>query len=271
MDNTEQTNDTTEQTAATGEVEQQQVEQPQGDEGGNQVELTEEQQAEAAAQKAEEEKAAQRQSAIDKRIAKLTKEKHDAIRKAQELEQKYASQAQSAVKEPQLHEFDSIDEYAKAVSKYQEDKVKQDYQTQYEQQRIEQLRQAQAVKLDIAEAEFQKAHPDYLQVVGSLVQISGGELPEQLSMAVLELGDAAPAVLYEIGKDPVDVVELLDMTPTQQLMKLGEIRATIKNNPKTPKIPKTPAPVNPAKGMTNSKKDPYQGSDDEFLRNRGLA
>lgn len=269
MDNTEQTNDTTEQTAASSEVEQQQVEQPQGDEGSNQVELTEEQQAEAA-KKAEEEKTAQRQSAVDKRIAKLTWEKNEALRKAQELEQKYASQAQSAVKEPQLHEFDSIDEYAKAVSKYQEDKVKQEYQNQYEQQRAEHLRQAQAVKLEAAEAEFQKAHPDYLRVVGSLVQISGGELPEQLSMAVLELGDAAPAVLYELGKDPVDVVELLDMTPTQQLMKLGEIRAALKNNPKTPKIPNAPAPVNPAKGGTSSKKDPHSGSDEDFLRSRGL-
>ncbi|WP_109439829.1 hypothetical protein [Acinetobacter haemolyticus] len=269
MDNIEQTTETTEQTSTPGEVEQQ-VEQQQGEEGNSQVELTEEQQAEAAAQKAEEEKAAHKQSAIDKRIAKLTWEKNEALRKAHELEQKYASQAQSVVKEPQLHEFDSIDEYAKAVSKYQEDKVRQDYQNQQEQQRTEQLRHAQAVKLEVAEAEFQKAHPDYLRVVGSLVQISGGELPEQLSMAVLELGDAAPAVLYEIGKDPVDVVELLDMTPTQQLMKLGEIRATLKNNPKTPKIPNAPAPVNPAKGGTSSKKDPHSGSDEDFLRSRGL-
>lgn len=270
MDNIEQTTESTEQTVASSETEQQQVEQQQGEEGNSQVELTEEQQAEAAAQKAEEEKAAHKQSAIDKRIAKLTWEKNEALRKAHELEQKYASQAQSAVKEPQLHEFDSIDEYAKAVSKYQEDKVKQEYQNEYEQQRAEHLRQAQAVKLEVAEAEFQKAHPDYLRVVGSLVQISGGELPEQLSMAVLELGDAAPAVLYELGKDPVDVVDLLDMTPTQQLMKLGEIRATLKNNPKTPKIPNAPAPVNPAKGGTSSKKDPHSGSDEDFLRSRGL-
>ena len=106
--------------------------------------------------------------------------------------------------------------------------------------------------------------------MGSLVHISGGELPEQLSRAVLELGDAAPAVLYELGKDPVDIVELLDMSPTQQLMKLGEIRATLKNSPKNPKIPNAPAPVNPPKGGANSKKDPYKGSDEEFLRSRGI-
>ncbi|MQZ31950.1 hypothetical protein F4U02_13245 [Acinetobacter haemolyticus] len=270
MDNTEQTIETTEQTSTPGEVEQQ-VEQQQGGEGGSEVELTEEQQAEAAAKQAEEEKAAQRQAAIDKRFAKLTWEKNEALRKAQELEQKYAKQEQSSKAEPQLHEFDSIEDYAKALSKYKEDKVKQDYQSQFEQQRVEQLRQAQALKLDAAEAEFQKGHADYQQVVGNLVNLSGGQLPNEIGNAVLELGDDAPAVLYEIGKDPVEFVELLGMSPTLQLMKLGEVRATLKNSPKTPKIPNTPAPVNPPKGGANSKKDPHAGSDADFLRSRGLT
>lgn len=266
MDNTEQSTEITEQT--TPPVETEQSEQTQGD--GSETELTEEQQAEAA-KKAEEEKAAQRQKAIDQRFAKLTWEKNEAIRKAQELEQKYAKQEQSTQSEPQLHEFDSIEDYAKALSKYQENKAKQSFQSQFEQQRVEQLRQAQAIKLDAAEAEFQKSHADYQHVVGNLVNLSGGQLPEQLGAAVLELGDDAPAVLYQIGKDPVDFVDLLGMTPTQQLIKLGEIRATLKNSPKTPKIPNTPAPVNPPKGGANSKKDPYKASDDEFLRSRGLA
>lgn len=268
MENTEQPIETAEQTTAPVETEQ--SEQAQGD-GGSEVELTEEQQTEAAAKKAEEEKAAQRQKTLDQRFAKLTWEKNEALRKAQELEQKYAKHEQSAQAEPQLHEFDSLEEYAKALSKYQQDKAEQNYLSKYEQQRLDQVRQAQAIKLDAAEAEFQKSHADYAQVVGSLVNLSGGQLPDQLGMAVLELGDDAPAVLYEIGKDPVDFVELLGMSPTHQLMKLGEIRATLKNSPKTPKIPNTPPPVNPPKGGANSKKDPYKGSDAEFLRSRGLA
>ncbi|WP_151805889.1 hypothetical protein [Acinetobacter bereziniae] len=267
MDNIEQTAENTDQ--PTTPVETDQLDQSQGD-GGSDVELTEEQQAEAA-KKAEEEKAAHRQKAIDQRIAKITREKHEAIREAQALREKYAAQEQKALTEPQLHEFESIDDYAKALSKYQEDKANQNYQSQFEQQRNEQMRQAQALKLDAAEAEFQKSHTDYAQVVGNLVNISGGQLPEQLGAAVLELGDDAPAVLYEIGKDPVDFVDLLGMSPTHQLMKLGEIRASLKNNPKTPKIPNNPAPVSPAKGATNSKKDPYKGSDEEFLRGRGLT
>ncbi|WP_336948638.1 hypothetical protein [Acinetobacter junii] len=267
MENTEQSTEITEQ--ATTPVEVEQPEQNQG-ESGSEVEPTEEQQVEAA-KKAEEEKAAQRQKAIDQRFAKLTWEKNEALRKAQELEQKYANQEKSAQSEPQLHEFDSIEDYAKALSKYQENKAKQSFQSQFEQQRVEQLRQAQAIKLDAAEAEFQKSHADYQHVVGNLVNLSGGQLPEQLGAAVLELGDDAPAVLYQIGKDPVDFVDLLGMTPTQQLIKLGEIRATLKNSPKTPKIPNTPPPVNPPKGGANSKKDPYKASDDEFLRSRGLA
>lgn len=266
MDNIEQTTETTEQT--TPPVETDQPDQTQGD-GGSEVELTEEQQAEVA-KKAEEEKAAHRQKAIDQRIAKITREKHEAIREAQALREKYAAQEQKALAEPQLHEFDSIDDYAKAFAKYQEDKANQKYQSQFEQQRNEQMRQAQALKLDAAEAEFQKSHTDYAQVVGNLVNISGGQLPEQLGAAVLELGDDAPAVLYEIGKDPVDFVDLLGMSPTHQLMKLGEIRASLKNNPKTPKIPNNPDPVNPSKGSANLKKDPFKGSDNDFLRTRGL-
>ncbi len=265
MENTEQSTETTEQT--TPPVETEQSEQTRGD--GGETELTEEQQAEAA-KKAEEEKAAHRQKAIDQRIAKITREKHEAIREAQALREKYAAQEQKALAEPQLHEFDSIDDYAKAFAKYQEDKANQKYQSQFEQQRNEQMRQAQALKLDAAEAEFQKSHTDYAQVVGNLVNISGGQLPEQLGAAVLELGDDAPAVLYEIGKDPVDFVDLLGMSPTHQLLKLGEIRASLKNNPKTPKIPNNPDPVNPSKGSANLKKDPFKGSDNDFLRTRGL-
>lgn len=265
MENTEQSTETTEQT--TPPVETEQSEQTQGD--GGETELTEEQQAEAA-QKAEKEKAEQEQSAINKRFAKLTWEKNEAIRKAQELEQKYAAQEQKALAEPQLHEFDSIDDYAKAFAKYQEDKANQKYQSQFEQQRNEQMRQAQALKLDAAEAEFQKSHTDFPQVISNLLNISGGQLPEQISSALFELGDDAPAVMYELGKYPVDFVDLLGMSPTHQLLKLGEIRASLKNNPKTPKIPNNPAPVSPAKGATNSKKDPYKGSDEEFLRSRGL-
>ncbi|OTG65829.1 hypothetical protein [Acinetobacter silvestris] len=270
MENIEQSAEQTESTAAPIEAEQP-PEQTEGNgEGGSEVELTEEQQAEAT-KKAEEEKAVHRQKTIDQRFAKLTWEKNEAIREAQTLREKYGTAEHKELKAPELHDFESVEDYANALSKYQQSKAEQDYNSRFERQRSEQLRQAQALTLSNAEAEFKKTHADYVQVVQSLVHLSGGELPEQLSIAVLELGDAAPAVLYEIGKDPVDFVELLNMSPMHQLMKIGEVRASLKNIPKIPKTPNAPAPVTPPKGGANSKKDPYKGSDDEFLRSRGLA
>ncbi|RZG47032.1 hypothetical protein [Acinetobacter wuhouensis] len=268
MDNNDQSTENTEQT--TTPIETEQVEQEQRGSGQTSVELTEEQQAEAT-KKDEEEKAERHQKAVDARFAKLTWEKNEALRKAQALSEKYASQENQSLVEPQLHDFNSIEDYASALSKFQQNKAEQDQNSRFEQQRNEQLRQAQAIKLDTAEAEFQKSHSDYAQVVGSMITLSGGQFSEQLSSAMFELGDDAPAVMYEIGKDPVNFVDLLNMSPMHQLMKLGEVRASLKNNPKPPKIPNAPAPVNPIQGKANTKKDPYKGSDDEFLRSRGLA
>lgn len=268
MEDLEQSIESTEQTN-TGVESEEQSEQSQGD-GESEVELTEEQQVEAS-KRAEEERAVHRQKTIDQRFAKLTWEKNEAIRKAQELEQKYAKHEQSNFVEPQLHDFESIDDYVAALSTYQENKVEQSYNMRLEQQFNEQLRQAQFIKLDTSETEFQKLHADYPLVVKSLVDLSGGELSEHLSSVVLELGNEAPAVLYEIGKDPVEFVELLNMSPMHQLMKIGEVRASLKNISKTPKIPNAPTPVSPIQGRANTKKDPYKGSDDEFLRSRGLT
>lgn len=268
MDNIEQSAESTEQT--TTPVEAEQTAQEQGESGQEGIELTEEQQAEAT-KKAEEEKADRNQKAIDARFAKITREKHEALREAQTLREKYASQEQRALSEPELHDFDSIEDYANALTKFQHDKAEQGVNARIEQQRNDQLRQAQAMKLDTAEAVFQKSHADYAQVVGSLISISGGQLPEQISSAMFELGDDAPAVMYAIGQDPVDFVDLLNMSPSQQLMKLGEVRASLKNNLKTPKTPNAPAPVTPTQGKANTKTNPYKGSDDEFLRSRGLT
>lgn len=267
MDNTEQTTDNPEQALTPSE--ETQAEQTQS-EGGGEAELTEEQQQAEVTKKTEEVHAAERQSAYDKRIAKLTREKYDAIREAEALREKYATQEQKAYVEPQLHDFESLDDYAKALSDFHKAKSVQDYQNQFEQERSTQIREAQVAKLQTAETEFTKLHPDFKQVLQTTLELSGGAISENISNALLEVAEDAPAVLYELAKDPVDYVELLGMSPINQLLKIGEVRATLRNKPKTPKIPNIPTPINPSKGGSNSKKDPYKGSDDEFLRSRGL-
>lgn len=224
-----------------------------------------------AKKKVEEERHKKRQAAIDNRFAKLHYEKKEAERQAQALREKYESQEQSSLKEPQLHDYDSIDEWSKALGEYQVKKAEKEVTSRFEQQRTEQQQMAQQVKLEAAETEFQKTNPDYQRVVGGLVSLSGGQLSQQLSSVILELGDEAPAILYELAKEPEDCIDLLNASPTMQLLKLGEIRASLKNAPKIPKIPNAPAPVTLTQGKANTKKDPYKGSDDEFLRSRGLA
>ena len=253
-------------------AEDQEIDQEQGQQV--EAEPTDEQKAEAEKQ-AEVERESKRQTAIDQRIAKLTWEKNEARREVEALREKYASQEQVALKEPDLYDFESVDDYAKAMASYQQKKSEQDFNSRFEQQRSDQLRQAQSMKLDTAETNFQKTHPDYLQTVGKLVSLSGGQLPEQLSEVVLELGDEAPAILYELGKDPMDYVELLSLPPAMQLMKLGEVRASLKNKPQVPKIPNAPAPVNPPLGKANVKKNPLDMKDGDAvsylksLRNKG--
>lgn len=262
MEDIEQTTHATEQHTAPSD-ETQNAKQTQGD-GGSEVELTEEQKQAESAKKAEETRAAEQQSAIDRRFAKLTWEKNEAIREAQALREKYVAQEQKSLVEPEVHDYESIDDFKKALSDFYKTQTAQDYQSQFENQRQQQVRQAQQIKLESAEVEFEKAHPDFTQRVSTLVQLSGGELPQQLNIAALDLGEDAPAVFYEICKDPADVINLLEMTPNQQLMKLGEVRATLKNSPKTPKIPNIPPPINPANGKpSNGKKNPLSMSDTE--------
>ncbi|RZF53685.1 hypothetical protein EXE30_06835 [Acinetobacter halotolerans] len=219
--------------------------------------------------KKEEAAQAKRQSAIDRRFAQLTWEKNEAIRKAQALEQQYGKPEE--LKEPSMQDFDSIADWQNALSTYLTQKAEQDTAKRFEQQRQEQFQIAQAAKLETAEAEFAKTHPDYQNRIGGLVHYAGGELPQHLSDAVFELGDDAPAVLYELSKDPTDVMDLINLSPMAQLIRIGEVRASIKNNPKpTPKAPQIPQPVSLAQSKSNAKKDIHKMSDSDFLRERGL-
>ena len=245
-----------------GAEQDQEIDQEQGQQVAS--EPTDEQKAEADKQ-AEAERESKRQTAIDQRIAKLTWEKNEALRAAQTLREKYASQEQVNLKEPDLYDFESVDDYAKAMSEYQHKKSEQEVNSRFEQQRTDQARQAQSMQIESAEAEFGKTHPDYLQTVSKLISLSGGQLPEQLSEAVLELGADAPAILYELGKDPMDYVELLGLPPSLQLMKLGEVRASLKNKPQAPKVPNAPPPVNPPSGKANVKKNPLDMKDGDAV------
>ena len=222
----------------------------------------------SAQQKAEQEsreRDAKRKSAVEQRFAKMTWEKNEALRELQELRQKYASQEQQHLQEPSLYDFDSIDDYSKAMAEFQEKKAEQNFQGRFEQQQAEQQRHAQTLKLESAETAFHKQHADYYNVVGNLVGLSGGQLPEQLSAAIFELGQEAPAILYEIGKDPVECIELLNMPPNLQWMKLGEVRASLKNTTTPPKVPNAPAPVSPVTGKANVKKNPLEMGDGDAV------
>jgi hypothetical protein len=181
----------------------------------------------------------------DKRIAQLTRQKHEALAAAERW--KKEAQSLRAAPMPREDQFTSYDEFEAAKAEWQGDRA---YARTAERQAEEARRQAEAVEqASRAEAiqayresvaAFKAVAPDYDQVALT------APIEDHVAQAVMEMDDGAP-IAYALGQNHALARRISAMPPRQMLIELGKLAATL-TAPKKNVVSKAPPPISPATG-----------------------
>ena len=94
--------------------------------------------------------------------------------------------------------------------------------------------------------EFRKDHPDF----DVLLANPKLQFTPTVMDALKAAGADSPALGYYLAQNPDKLATIARMKPQQQLMRLGEIKATLVPAPKPAKTPAPPAPVPPKAPVT---------------------
>jgi hypothetical protein len=172
-------------------------------------------------------------SGVQRRINKLTAEKHEARRQAgayrAELEALRNARPTAPAKAPRLEDFDYDEQaFTEARIAYQLDQKLTEFEARNDRARREEAQREQRDRLvqgyEEKLAEFRRTAPDFAEVVGGVAAV----LPPALEEAILA-SDEGPALAYYLGNH-LDVAErLAGMSPYQAAMQLGKIEASLPN------------------------------------------
>lgn len=214
---------------------------------------------------------------VAKRIDELTRLRREAERRAERLEEQNAELLRKVLRdtdqtpqqaaqpqqeaEPQLDQFETYEQYTKAVARWeikQELLAERRQAEEREQQKKQQAKQAEfQSRLAAAAAEM----PDYKEVA------LNPRLPVSDTMAdLIREMDDGPKVLYALGQNPNEAARIASLPPTLAAVELGKfaVKASLPQ-PKT--VTNAPPPVNPLSGGTGSKTaDPDKMTADEWMK-----
>jgi hypothetical protein len=177
---------------------------------------------------------------VKKRLDKLTRQKYEAQaeinRMRSELEQLKA-QTQPEIKEPDIADYSSAEDWVNAQVEYRLQKMQMDEQQKYNQQS-----EAQAIANDWQSktAKFKAVAPDFDDkfAIVSNIEFAPSTIAE---VAKHEKG---AEIAYMLGQNPSEAYRIASLPPMQQLMAIGEIAASAKfNKPKQTTSAPKPAPT----------------------------
>jgi hypothetical protein len=190
------------------------------------------------------------QDAINQRIAKITREKHEALRRAERAEKKL-KQAEGR----NLDDLDYDDQIAeKTLNRSRREQIENDRET------VQEL----AYEAYQARAEITaRKYPDFAEVAGN------PSLPITPAMAEAIMdSDHGPEVAYHLGKNPNEAARIARLNPVSQARELGRIEAIVSSA--RPATKTASAPVNPVGARAAPvRKDPAKMSMSEYIAWRG--
>jgi len=168
--------------------------------------------------------------------------------------------------EPQQGDFEDYDDYNKALTDYrvkreraswEADAAKKDETAEYQK------------KEDALRVGLQKGFEKYedFQEVGLDITVP---ITETVKMVLAEKPETAADVVYYLGKNRSEAIQLSRMNPVQAAMKIAEITMNIVNNPAPPpnKTTNAPPPVTPVGSSNVIEKDEEKITQKEFEAHR---
>jgi hypothetical protein len=209
-----------------------------------------------------------------KRIDELTRQKHDARRRADKLENELddlrsKSYQQQSTPTPPTGAPNPNDFPA---GRYDPDylEARQDWQIEQRFQREQAARQSEAKDSSLSKAEdaIKVSKSDYDSVKSDFFTHDLAKVPA--FMELVKDSDNPAEIVYFLGKNPDEIDKIGAMTPAQATRYIGRLEARIENETptqatkKASAAPKPITPVGSAKG-SNANKQPEDMSMDEFV------
>jgi hypothetical protein len=203
---------------------------------------------------------------FQKRIDSLTRDKHDAIRRADAIQEQMralleAVQAQQPAAEGTEAPTPSQPPRAPvAPANMTADQIRAEAERIVAQQTFDRTCN------DIYEQGAKAFKGDWQAAVATLGSALPSGITRDLVDAAIEAGDAHK-LFFHLGKNPELAQEIADLPPARMAVRLTRIASEI-NKPPAPKaVSKAPAPVTPiGPGPTNTDKSPDDMTMEEFIR-----
>lgn len=214
---------------------------------------------------------------VQKRIDELTRQRHDAERRASELEQRL-QQLQSGAQtsgqvpatKPDPRQFEDYGEYVAALTKYeaaqllgQRDQQQAQALQQQRQQLTQQAEQTRAEVWTERQAAARTTLPDYDQVMSAAANV---HVSQAVQEALLD-SDRGPELAYHLAKNPAEAQRLNGLSPRQVDREIGRLEERL-SRPVPPPVSKAPPPLKPLTGSGAATKPEAQMTDAEWLAAR---
>jgi myosin heavy subunit len=206
---------------------------------------------------------------MEKRLARKTAATKALEEKVRTLETQLQSvPKQVADDEPTLEQFQTFDEFEKAVIEYKANKLAEQRLKETKQKELQELQtrkmQEQKRDFETKESKFRERQPDYDDVVARASEALGdlkqrGAKVEALTNAILEF-DNAPEMLYHVGKDDGVLEDLVQLSPIGIMRELVKMEMALQPVAKTEQKP--PEPIKSTSGRGGGKPLSLRGGKD---------
>lgn len=217
----------------------------------------------------QEESAPQESVGFQKRINKITADKHSLLRTNQALqaendELKKVAKPSEPPKEADFDYDTSSDEYQDARINHLVD-VKLGEKENQNQADANKLQQDKMVRVfNEKETAYADSNPEYFNEIEGIGLALGGDL-----MGALLSAENGPQLAHHLARNPDVIDSLISKTFNQAVLQMGQLEASISVKPK-PDITKTPDPITPTNGSgAVSTKEPSDMNIDEFMETFG--
>jgi len=202
---------------------------------------------------------------VHQRIDELTREKYDAIRRADALAMQLALIEQErnakapptpiAEGKPELASFETYEDYAEALTDWKLNERLKVMQAQQKENAVKQQFVERSVAFDTRVAEFEK------EVPGGWAEAANAPIPTTPAMLeVIHTSDKGPWVAHYLAKHPQEAIAIAQMSPLATARALGKIEAQLSAPAPAPRVsPRTvsqapPPPAALPSGASNVKK-----------------
>jgi hypothetical protein len=203
---------------------------------------------------------AQKASERQERWNKLTREKNDALRRADDLEKEVAK-LKGGLKEPNPADYDDVSDLtaAKVDHTLDQREIKR-----LEGQTTQSRQQADAAKLEIFNAKADEAREKYDDFDDVVIKPARLPMSQDTQSIILDMDESAD-VIYHLAKNPAEAQRIDRLSDREKAFELGKIAAKI-TQPPPRKVTQAAAPIESVGGKSSGGAgfDPAKASVEDF-------